>query len=74
MSRPKPSLDRLSTRELMEYLQWCRKFNGWYSPWDGVGGYTTAEVKAVLATREHIPNKAEARVKRQALARAKKHR
>ncbi len=70
----KPDLNNLSTRELLQYLDWARKFNGWYSPFDNGTGYTTDEIKAVLATREHIPNKAEAKVARQAEARQKRHR
>lgn len=33
-----------------------------------------AKIKEVLATREHIPTKAEAKAKRQQIAKAKKHR
>ena len=67
-------LEKLTTRELLDYLKQCRKFNGSYSPWDYGDGYTMAQIKAVLATREHIPNKAESRKKRQDQAWGKKHR
>ena len=67
-------LAELTTKELLDYLKWSRKFNGIYSPWDGPGGYTTTEIKAVLATREHVPNRAERKLICQAEAKAKKHR
>jgi hypothetical protein len=71
----KPDLNDLSTRELLSYLNWTRKFNGWYSPWDNGQGYTTEEIKAVLATREHIPTSAaERKAARQAEAKRKRNR
>ena len=70
----KPDLNNLTTRELLHYLKMARKFRGFYSPWDGVGGYTSEEIKEVLATREHIPNKAESKAIRQAEAKRKKNR
>lgn len=67
-------LEQLHTRELLDYLNLARKFNGFYSPWGKYGGYSFEQIKTVLATREHIPNKAEARRARQEQARMKKHR
>ena len=66
-------LDRLHTRELLDYLKQSRKYNGSYSA-NGVHYHSTEEIKAVLATREHIPNKVERKQARQEQARAKKHR
>ena len=66
-------LDRLHTRELLDYLKHARKYNGTYTD-NGVHYHSVAEIKAVLATREHVPNKAESKKARQAQARAKKHR
>ena len=67
-------LEALKTSVLLDYLKWTRRFNGFYSPWDGPGGYTTEQIKAVLATREHIPNRQERRANRQAEAKRRKHR
>ena len=64
-------LKGLHTRELLKYLERSRKFHGSYTPND-VTYYTTAQIKEELATREHIPNKAESKQLRQAKARAKK--
>lgn len=67
-------LNVLTTRELLDYLDCARQFGGFYSPWDGPGGYTIDQIKDVLATREHIPNKAESKKIRQDLAWWKRHR
>jgi hypothetical protein len=49
-----------------------------YNPFDDCSGGTTfvtlAQVKAELATRPHVPNKAEAKVIRQQKAKAKQNR
>lgn len=68
------ALEELTTRELLNYLKRSRKFRGFYSPCDDGVGYSSEQIKKVLATREHLPNKAEAKKKRQAEAREKKHR
>lgn len=65
-------LATLSTRELMDYLDCARKFGGFYSPWEGSTGYTIEEIRAELATREHVPNKQEAKALRQKQAKAQK--
>lgn len=62
------TLSSLHTRELLDYLACARKYGGWYSPYDGKCGYTIDEIKEELSKREHIPNKAEAKKKRQAAA------
>lgn len=51
-------LQTLHTRELLDYLNQARKFGGWYSPCDSghPWGWAYDEIKAVLDTREHIPN------------------
>jgi hypothetical protein len=67
-------LKSLHTWQLMYYLKRARRLNGLYRPWDGHRGYTVEQIKEVLATREHIPNKAERRKARQELAHRKKHR
>lgn len=65
-------LEALSTRELLGYLQSARRCGGSYNPYydsgsapKGTKWYTIAEIKGVLATREHIPNKSESRKIRQ---------
>jgi hypothetical protein len=68
------SLDDLTTRELLDYLRRSRKNGAFYSPYDNGVGYSSDQIKKVLATREHIPNKAEAKKERQDEAWSKKHR
>jgi hypothetical protein len=58
-------LNSLDTRELLMYLKYARKFGGRYSPWCHDEYYSTDEIKDELATREHIPNKQEAKKIRQ---------
>lgn len=65
LTRVKRSLGPVHTRQLLDYLKHARACGGWYSPWDGSTGYTIEELKAELATREHVPNKAEAKRIRQ---------
>lgn len=56
----------------MKWLERSRKFGGKYSPND-FHYFTTEEIKAELATREHIPKGKEAKELRRQKARAKKH-
>ena len=67
---PYALVENLSTRQLMSLLRRTYRTNGWYSPIDGNSpfGYTTEEIKAELATREHVPNKAEGRALRRQAA------
>jgi len=64
-------IENMPTRQLLEYLRRARKFGGWYSPHGANArfGYGIRQLKTELATREHVPNKLEARAKRQAVAR-----
>jgi hypothetical protein len=59
------------TKVLLSYLKGARKCGGFWSPsGDSNGfGFTTDELKKELATREHVPNKQEARHRRQERAR-----
>lgn len=66
-----PPASELPTRQLLAYLKLARKMGGWYSP---IGpnsrfGYNTEQLKAELATREHVPNKIEAAAARKLAAR-----
>jgi len=65
-------LKNAHTRQLLKWLKRARH-GGLYSPCEQAPGtfLSIEEIKAELATREHIPNKAEAKTKRQAAA---KHR
>lgn len=65
---PLEHLTKKHTKQLMGYLGMCRKFGGFYSPFDNANGVTIDQVKAELATREHVPNKHEAKAIRQAKA------
>lgn len=58
------------TRQLMEWLKMARRCGGWWSPCDSKSeyGYKFEDIKAELDTREHIPNKKEARALRRAAA------
>lgn len=66
-------VEKLPTRQLLEYLKLARKCGGWYSPLgpDAKVGYSIEVLKMELATREHVPNKPEARARRQAAARGR---
>lgn len=69
------NLSEMTTRELMRWLGQTRKFGGGFDPTNcgGAGAWVTAEeIKAVLATREHIPNKREGQVLRRAKAKGRK--
>ena len=61
----KQHLQETHTRILLEYLSHARKCGGWFSPFDNNVGFTTTEIKEELSTREHIPNKQEAKLIRQ---------
>lgn len=65
-------LEDLSTKTLLSYLGSARRLGGSYNPYYDSGyapswsrSFTIAEIKAVLTTREHIPNKLERRTIRQ---------
>jgi hypothetical protein len=70
---PKPTLTKFRTRELMAMMEIARGNNNVYPFWLGYG-WTLDEFKVELATREHIPNKEEARKIRQEKAKAKRNR
>jgi hypothetical protein len=60
------------TRELLDWLKHARACGGFYIPCDPASGgpeYTIEELKAELATREHIPSKQEGEAARRAHAR-----
>ena len=74
--RRRPSLKKMDTRKLKNMLDTGRACGGVYF-WlgsDGGPSWTTDELKAELSTREHIPNKAEAKKIRQEIAKAKRNR
>jgi len=65
-------LHQLSTKQLLGYLKSARAFGGSFNPFydsgsapPGTKWYTIAEIKSVLETREHIPNKIERKKARQ---------
>lgn len=67
--------ESLSTYELLYYLASTRRFRGfaYLGEPDAGGPYLTKEgIKRVLATREHVPNKAERRQARQLKAKLNK--
>lgn len=71
----KIDLTQYHTRELLAMLNRSRKFNGSYCIGDGYLSCISAdEIKAELATREHIPNNAEAKKIRQQKQKEKKQR
>jgi hypothetical protein len=58
------------TRVLLQWLNIARKCNGYDPFYDGLGDvFTIEEIKTELATREHIPNKKEAKEMRKQRAR-----
>lgn len=63
-------LKNAHTRQLLNWLRGARACGGSYSPCDEAPGtfLSIEALKAELATREHIPNKAESRAIRQAAA------
>lgn len=60
-------LERLSTGELMTYLTNLRRTGGQWAPEDK--SFTVDEILWVLEKRPHSPNKEEARMIRQQIAR-----
>lgn len=69
-------LKKQHTRELLKLLDRTRKFGGYYDISENHQGFciTDSQIKAILATREHIPNKKETRERRQKIAKNKKNR
>ena len=68
------SLGRLHTKQLLEMLKDARKFGGYFSedPHSRCSyAWTTDEIKGVLAQREHVPNKKEAKEIRKKKAKKK---
>jgi len=63
-------LKELHTRVLLRYLHKARACGGYYSPCypECSCSYSAEEIKSVLATREHVSNKKEAKLIRQKLA------
>lgn len=62
------------TEVLLQYRQACYKFGGWFSVFTGDSSGPGVNIKNVLAelgTREHIPNKKEARVLRRLMSQNK---
>lgn len=62
------------TKQLLDLLQSCRRCNGHYDMIGDNSPYmvTTAQVKAELATREHVPTKQESKEIRKAKKKAGK--
>lgn len=62
------------TKQLLGILKSCRACGGYYDLMGDNSGFvvTTAQVKAVLATRDHVPNKQEAKAIRKANKKAGK--
>lgn len=67
-------LSQYSTYSLLSLLQACRRCGGQYSLWDNNVYITKPQVKAVLATRPHIPNKQERAAIRKATQKHKQNR
>ncbi len=72
LEQSRAEIKRTGTRELLRWLAFCRRYGGWYCPSDhksfGAMGHRFDDIKAELATREHVPNKLEARADRRAAA------
>ena len=69
VAQEQADIHQAPTRQLMEWLRMARACGGWWSPCDSHSGYGYKfdDIKAELDTREHIPNKKEARaIRRQA--------
>lgn len=64
------AIKKTPTRELLGWLQSARACGGWWSPVDKNSeyGHKFDDIKAELDTREHIPNKKEARALRREAA------
>lgn len=68
-------LTKIHTKVLLDWLNHARKCGGSYSPSGTyVDVFSIDELKAELATREHIPNKEEAKKIRQQKAWSKRNR
>lgn len=66
-------LPKLHTRVLMQYRDRCHKLGGSYDPTDNNGKcIPLADILSELNTREHIPNKQEAKIIRQTKAKQKR--
>lgn len=66
-------LNSQHTKQLLSLLNKARKCGGSFDPFDGGQVfYSTEEIKKLLETREHVPNKKEAREIRQSKAKNKK--
>lgn len=68
------TMKKTSTRQLLQWLNYARKCGGgFWSPSGSSGkyGYRWDDLKKELATREHIPNKKEAKALRRAAAQGK---
>lgn len=63
-------IKKAGTRELLGWLNSARACGGWWSPCDKNSefGHKFEDIKAELDTREHIPNKQEAKALRRAAA------
>jgi len=75
MWNPEEWLKLQHTKVLMQILKSCRKCGdgyGFYHPYDDNCAVTLDQAKAELATREHVPNKQEAKAIRQEAAIADK--
>ncbi len=70
----RPSLKKFHTRQLLDIIDHCRACGGIYQPYDMGVYYEFEEIKSELDTREHIPNKQEAKRIRQEKAKAKRNR
>ena len=63
---PVEYLKRCHTRVLMKYRDKCYKLNGYYDILENNSACVVTEdqIRAELATREHVPNKKEAKALR----------
>lgn len=74
----KSVLESYSTRHLLELLKEARAYGGEYDFWAGFNkelfgkSVTVDELKEILATREHVPNKLESKKIRQDKAKTRK--
>lgn len=75
-TRVRKYLKGMDTRQLMEVHRQCRAYGGTYDTYcpgiSGVLSIRQVEIKRELDTREHIPNKVEAKKKRQVAAKTNK--
>ena len=61
-------LSEYSTRQLKQILDSARACGGSYQPYDYGPAYEFSDIKAEMDTREHIPNKKEAKALRREAA------